>query len=170
MPSASRKPTPAMPRKVQVWRLRRPSIGQHGQRQRQNADVAHLDARPQAPVQLRPAAEEAGDHQADPLGRRERVADRLLIAPRGAGGVLGQLDGRQQHRRGDQDAHRGQQHGAARQPDHRLPRRGSRLLQLEEQPEQPIQHHRHADEQRGLDVAGQGGDAQQQAADGGPGQ
>ena len=142
---------------------------QRGQRQRQDADVAHLDARPQPPVQLRPAAEEAGDHQADPLGRRDGVADCLLIAPRGAGGVLRELDGRQQHRRGDQDAQRRQQRRVAYEPQRRLPCNDTRLLQLEEQPEQPIQHHRHPDEQRGLDVSGQRSDAQQQAGGSGPG-
>jgi molecular chaperone DnaK (HSP70) len=47
-----------------------------------------------------------------------------------------------------------------RTPWQYLPPGRSRLLQLEEQPEQPIQRHRHANEQRGLDVPGQRGDAQ----------
>jgi len=55
--------------------------GQAGQDQGQDAEITHLDPRPQAPVKLGTTAEEARDQPADELRRRQRVADRLVVAP-----------------------------------------------------------------------------------------
>jgi len=137
--------------------------GQAGQDQGQNAEIPHLHPRPQAPVKLGAAAEEARDQPADELGRRQRVADRVVVAPPRADRLARELQAGQEHRRGEQH---GKEHrrGVA-QPDPQGAAPGSRFVPPQHQPEYAEQPERENDEQGRLDVPGRDRNCQQEGAD-----
>ena len=76
------------------------------QDQRENPDVAHLHPRPGAPMELRPAAEKAGDEPTDPLCGREGIACGLGVIPASARGVAGQLKRRQKDGGGEEEGNK----------------------------------------------------------------
>jgi len=137
-----------------------------GQDQRQDAQVADLDARPRAPVELRPAAEETGDQPADPLCGRQRVARGLRIAPVRAGGLACELERRQEDRRGQQ--HRNEETDGQRQHRGRAAHLDVRLCVRQPDLARSIEGQGKRNEQRGLDMAGERRDGQQHAGERSP--